>query len=176
MGKIAFDRMQFVVADDNAHMRRIIRALLHGFGAREIHEAEDGASGLEMVETYQPDILITDWVMPIIDGAELVQLIRNPNANKNPFLPIIMLTGHTERKKIIQARDIGVTEFLAKPISAKGLYDRISSVIERPRPFIQTKTYFGPCRRRQNKPFEGPDRRKADQDSGADSDFPAMAS
>ena len=70
--------------------------------------------------TTLPDIVITDWAMPIFDGLELTQMIRQPGANANPFVPIIMLTGHSEKKRVIAARDAGVTEFLAKPISAKG--------------------------------------------------------
>jgi len=63
-------------------------------------------------------------------------------------VPIIMLTGHSEKRRVIEARDTGVTEFLAKPISAKALYQRVLNVVANPRPFIKTKTYFGPCRRR----------------------------
>ena len=129
-------------------MRRILRTLLHSFGAREVYEAEDGATGLEMFTHYLPDIVITDWAMPIFDGLELTQMIRQPGANSNPYVPIIMLTGHSEKRRVIAARDAGVTEFLAKPISAKGLYQRILNVVANPRPFIRTKTYFGPDRRR----------------------------
>jgi hypothetical protein len=57
-----------------------------------------------------------------------------------------MLTGHSEKKRVMAARDAGVTEFLAKPISAKALYQRIINVVANPRPFIKTKTYFGPDR------------------------------
>lgn len=167
MSKIAFDRMSFLVVDDNSHMRRLVRSLLHGFGSRQVYEAEDGAAGLEAVETYGPDILITDWAMPIFDGLELVQMIRNPDACKHAYIPIIMLTGHAERQRVIQARDMGVTEFLCKPISAKALYDRIYSVVMSPRPFIRTKTYFGPDRRRYRNPnYTGVERRKADQTDG----------
>ena len=59
-----------------------------------------------------------------------------------------MLTGHTEKARVTAARDAGITEFLAKPISAKALYQRIVNVVANPRPFIKTKTYFGPDRRR----------------------------
>ena len=78
MAKIEFEKLRFVVADDNAHMRRIVRTLLRAFGSREICEAEDGASALEAVENFLPDILITDIKMPIFDGIELTQMIRNP--------------------------------------------------------------------------------------------------
>ena len=148
MLRIDFNRLRFLVIDDNAHMRRILRTLLHGFGAREVYEAEDGASGLEAFTHFVPDIIITDWAMPIFDGLELAQMIRQPGANANPYVPIIMLTGHSEKKRVTSARDAGVTEFMAKPISAKALYQRVLNVVANPRPFIKTKTYFGPDRRR----------------------------
>jgi DNA-binding response OmpR family regulator len=71
-----------------------------------------------------------------------------------------MLTGHSEKRRVTMARDAGVTEFLAKPISAKGLYHRILNVVANPRPFIKTKTYFGPDRRRNiANTYIGPERR-----------------
>ncbi|MGH6683167.1 MAG: response regulator [Pseudolabrys sp.] len=161
MVRIEFNRLRFLVIDDNAHMRRMLRTLLHGFGAREVHEAEDGAAGLESFTQHLPDIVITDWAMPIFDGLELTQMIRQPGANSNPYVAIIMLTGHSEKKRVVAARDAGVTEFLAKPISAKGLYQRIVNVVANPRPFIKTKTYFGPDRRRNVNPnYVGTERRK----------------
>jgi DNA-binding response OmpR family regulator len=72
-----------------------------------------------------------------------------------------MLTGHSERKRVMSARDAGVTEFMVKPISAKGLHQRIVNVIANPRRYIKTKTYFGPDRRRNSAPsYAGPERRK----------------
>ena len=77
-------------------------------------------------------------------------MVRSGEDSPNPYVPIIMLTGHTELHRVCEARDAGVNEFLAKPISAKALYSRVASIIEFPRPFIRTKSYFGPCRRRRN--------------------------
>lgn len=164
MIRIDFNRLRFLVIDDNAHMRRIVRTLLHGFGAREVYEAEDGAAGLEAFTHYMPDIVITDWAMPIFDGLELTSMIRQPGANANPYVAIIMLTGHSEKKRVLEARDAGVTEFLAKPISAKALYQRILNVVVNPRPFIKTKTFFGPDRRRNHSSsYVGPERRKGEK-------------
>ena len=161
MVRIDFTRLRFLVIEDSAHMRRILRTLLLGFGAREVHEAEDGASGLEGFTHYLPDIIIVDWVLPIFDGLELAQMIRQPGANANPYVPIIMLTGHSDKKRVMVARDAGITEFLTKPISAKSLYERIVNVVVRPRPFVKTKTYFGPDRRRNVNPnYAGVERRK----------------
>jgi two-component system chemotaxis response regulator CheY len=161
MIRIDFNRLRFLVVDDNAHMRRIMRTLLHGFGARDVYEAEDGAAGLEAFTHYVPDIVITDWAMPIFDGLEFTQMIHQPSANSNAYVGVIMLTGHSEKKRVTDARDARVTEFLAKPISAKGLYQRIVNVVANPRPLIKTKTYFGPDRRRNVNPnYVGPERRK----------------
>jgi two-component system, chemotaxis family, chemotaxis protein CheY len=99
--------------------------------------------------------------MPIFDGVELTKIIRQPGANPNPYVPIIMITVHSDRKGIFLARDAGVTEILTKPISANGLYQRIVSVVTNPRPFIKTKNYFGPDRRRNpNSAYAGTERRK----------------
>src|SRR3954467_1834769 len=135
MISIDFNKLRFLVIDDNVHMRRILRTLLHGFGARDVHEAEDGAAGLEVFSHVAPDIVLTDWAMPIFDGLELAQMIRQPGANNNPFVPIIMLTGHSERKRVLAARDAGIPEFMAKPISANALYQRLLNVVANPRAF-----------------------------------------
>ncbi len=161
MLRIDFNRLRFLVIDDNAHMRRIVRTLLHGFGAREVYEAEDGASGLESFTHFAPDIIIADWAMPIFDGLELTQMIRQPGSNANPYVPIIMLTGHSEKRRVTAARDAGITEFMAKPISANALYQRVLNIVANPRPFIKTETYFGPDRRRNvASNYIGPERRK----------------
>ena len=165
MIRIDFNRLRFLIIEDNAHMRRILRTLLHGFGSREVYEAEDGAAGLESFVHHVPDVVITDWAMPIFDGLELTQMIRQPGANSNPYVPIIMLTGHSEKRRVISARDAGVTEFLAKPISAKSLYQRILNIVINPRPFIKSKGYFGPDRRRSAAAnYTGPERRKNEAD------------
>ncbi|WP_020184591.1 response regulator [Methylopila sp. 73B] len=160
MIRVDFTKLRILVVDDNAHMRRIVRTLLHGFGAREVYEAEDGASGLEMFTTHLPDIIIVDWAMPIFDGVELTHMIRKPDSAINPYVPIIMLTGHSEKSRVIRARDAGVTEFLCKPISAKALHQRLLNCVLNPRPFIKTRDYFGPDRRRSMSPnYNGPERR-----------------
>lgn len=163
MLRIDFNKLRFLVCDDNPHMRRILRTLLHSFGVREVTEAEDGATALELFNHSLPDIVITDWEMPIFDGLELTQMIRQPDIKGNPFVPIIMLTAHAEKRRVMLARDAGVTEFLAKPISAKALYHRVMNVVVNPRPFIRTRTYFGPDRRRSTLTYLGPDRRVGDE-------------
>jgi two-component system chemotaxis response regulator CheY len=161
MKRIDFSNLRFLVADDNQYMRRIVRALLQGFGAREVHEAPDGKAGLDAFNKFTPDIVIIDWAMPNFDGLELARKIRQPDTNASPFTPIIMLTAHSERRRVMAARDAGVTEFMVKPISAMALHQRIFTIVAYPRRFIRTKTYFGPDRRRNSGPiYTGTERRK----------------
>lgn len=132
-----------LVVDDNPHMCRMIRAMLNGFGIRTVVEASDGADGLERVATMPVDILIIDWEMPVLNGAEMVRMIRNP-AHELAYCPIIMLTGHCTENRTRQALELGVNDVLSKPCSSKALYLRILDAVVRPRTFIRSDTYFGP--------------------------------
>jgi two-component system chemotaxis response regulator CheY len=159
MVRINFNRLRFLVISTTTRMCGASCARCCTASARA--KCMRPKTGLEAFTQYGPDIVITDWVMPIFDGLELVQMIRQPGANANPYVPIIMLTGHSEKHRVVRARDAGITEFLAKPISATALYERILNLIANPRPFIRTKTYFGPDRRRNaNVNYIGPERRK----------------
>ena len=151
-------------------MRRIIRTILNSLGVKKIREAEDAATGLLMAQEAGIDLIICSWLMDIVEGPEFIQMIRRGQNSKNPYIPIIMLSAFTEKFRITQARDAGVNEFLAKPISPKTLYQRIVTIIEKPRPFVRTDTFFGPCRRRQSlgPPTGCPERRIADPTPVAD--------
>jgi two-component system, chemotaxis family, chemotaxis protein CheY len=161
MYRVEYQRLRFLVVDDNTYMRRIVKTLLHGFGAREVFEAEDGAAALDAFASHYPDIVFTDWEMPLINGIDMTKLMRCSDNSVNPFVPIIMVTVHSERHRVLEARDAGVTEFLVKPLSAFALHQRIVSVVAHPRPFIRTATFFGPDRRRTKAAeYTGPERRK----------------
>lgn len=155
-----FDKISVMVVDDNPHMRKLTTALLHALGVKDVREAADGADAFKEMKVSAPDLVICDWVMQPIDGIDFVRLIRTAPDSSNPYLPIIMLTGHTELARVQEARDAGVTEFLAKPISAKNIYQRLLNVIENPRPFVKSKAYFGPDRRRKTEDYTGPEKRE----------------
>lgn len=140
---LSLSDISFTVVDDSTNMRRIIVTMLRGFGARRIVEAEDGVDGLEKIEMNAPDIVISDWVMPVLDGGEMVKMIRTPDFS-SAHVSIIMLTAYTEKSRVLQSMDLGVDHVLCKPVSARSLYDRIADCVLRPRNFIKTDTYFGP--------------------------------
>ena len=156
---IVLNSLRFLVVDDNDHMRRLVRRILHQMGVETIHQARDGAEAITEMQGWIPDILLTNWMMAPMDGIELTRYIRRSPDSPNKYMPIIMLTGFAERSRVFQARDAGVTEFLVKPISAQGLFSRICAVVENPRNFVRVGEYFGPDRRRHKNEFRGRDRR-----------------
>ena len=160
----AYGHLKALVVEDNPHMRALLRAILMGLGVSEVHEAPDGGQAFRALQRIEPDFVLTDLMMAPMDGIAFVHELRNSPQSPNPFLPVIMVSGHTERARILAARDAGVTEFVAKPITANNLFLRIVEIVERPRPFVRGAGYFGPDRRRKNDAFYvGPWRREEDR-------------
>mgnify|MGYP006288201883 CR=1 FL=1 len=156
----ALSKLRIAVVDDNAAMRGIVRAVLASLGCENVHEASDADAAMALLQSEQIDILILDWKMTPTDGLALVRTLRDPETSPNPFLPVIMLTAYAEPSKVREARDAGVTEFMVKPFSAEALYRRLAVIVNRPRPFVRTKAFFGPDRRRLEAAFDGPERRE----------------
>ena len=143
-----FARLKVAVVDDELYMRKVVRTMLLGMGVRAVYEAADGPAGLDLIRTVAPDIVIVDWEMPGLDGGGFVRMVRSPATFPYPDVPIIMLTAHGERSRVIEAIRIGVNEFLLKPVSAKVLHDRIAAVLIQPRPVVRADNYYGPAPRR----------------------------
>ncbi len=160
MADLDLSDLSFLIVDDYPPMRAILRVMLQALGIRDIGEANDGLSAIDEMKGFHADIVIADYRMVPMDGLGLTLRIRDGEAGIDPFTPVIMVSGHSEKSRICQARDAGVTEFLVKPISATLLYYRLRAMIENPRPFIRSSDFFGPDRRRRATAFEGPDRRK----------------
>ena len=150
-----------LIVDDNQHMRGILKELLRAAGVSDIKEASDPLEAFEYMKSSLIDLLLVDLSMPLMDGVEFIRMVRTNENSPNHFLPIIMITGHSERSRVNAARDAGVNEFLVKPVTAKGLMERLSLIVNRPRNFVKSKQFFGPDRRRRADPnFSGEERRK----------------
>ena len=137
-----------LVVDDEYYMRKVVRTLLMSIGVRTVYEAADGPAGLDLIRSMAPDVVIVDWQMPGLDGAGFVRMVRSPETFPFPDVPIIMLTGHGERSRVIEAVQIGVNEFLLKPVSSKSLQDRLVAVLTNPRPMVRSGDYYGPAPRK----------------------------
>ena len=141
-----------LIIDDNRYTLSMLREMLRWLNVRNVNFAKNGKEALSIkVET---DLVFCDLQMAPVSGMEFTNLVR---ANKTAYpksTPIIMLTGHTERERVIQARDMGSSLYLAKPISVRRLYQAITQIIDSSQKFIETESYIGPDRRRKNIPLE----------------------
>ena len=152
--------LKVLIVDDNLHMHQIMRVILGAMQIKGTRAAANATDGFDEVLKWGPDLIITDLEMDSIDGVAFIKLVRTRDDSPDPYVPIIVLSGHTDIVRVKEARDAGANAVLAKPVSIEGVYKRIVHLIERPRPFVKTGTYFGPDRRTRERPFEGEDRRE----------------
>ncbi len=146
--------IKILIVDDDYHMRKVVRTMLSAIGVREIYDTPDGMSGLQSICTANPDIVILDWVMPEVSGAEFLRAVRSPDSFPFPNVPVIILTGHGERACVVEATQLGANEYLLKPVSTKALFDRIASVLAKPRPLVKVGEFYGPKPRKNAFNFE----------------------
>lgn len=139
-------RLKILLIDDQRNMRNVLRAMLAGLQFRNVMEASDGAQGLEMMAAHNPHLAIVDWDMPLLNGLELLSMVR---AGCVPCreIPIILLTGHNDRWRVVEAARLGVHEFLIKPVSTNTLHERIASIFKFPRPMMNLQDQFIPAPR-----------------------------
>jgi CheY-like chemotaxis protein len=138
------ETVKVLIVDDEPTMRRVTRSLLLAIGVRTIFEAQNGRSGLDVICTAAPDVVILDWQMPSPNGPEFMRQVRSPGRFPYPNVPVIMLTGHGDRSNVVEAVKLGVNEFLLKPVSSKALRLRLISVLANPRRIVRNGDYYGP--------------------------------
>jgi two-component system chemotaxis response regulator CheY len=157
-----FTKLKILIVEDNQPMLDLTKSILATFGVVHVDGAKNGNEGFDKfcVNTY--DLVIADWMMRPIDGIELTRRIRTDVRSPNSFVPVILMTGFSEKNRVIEARDAGVTEFLVKPFNTRDLYSRMLQIIEKPRQFVRADQYFGPDRRRSSKQYTGPYKREND--------------
>lgn len=164
----SFDGLCILVADDNRFVRSILVTVLKALGVGRILQAENGEEAEAFLEVSaqmhgdgkEVDIIMADHLMEPGSGLGLLRYVRSHESEKIKFIPFIMMSGEADRTAVTDARDAGVTEYLAKPMSVLGVASRLLAVIDRPRAFIRAPDYFGPDRRRQTLPYDGPDKRQ----------------
>jgi CheY-like chemotaxis protein len=150
---------RFLVVDDHQPMREILKSLLYGLGVRQVTEARDAAEAYELLSHSAFDLLLTDYDMGEETGVQLAHRLRRTAALANRRIPIIMITGRSEGRVILAARDAGVDEYLVKPLTAAALCQKVEATLTRRRPFVDTAAYRGPDRRSCGVAYAGPERR-----------------
>lgn len=156
-----YQDLRVLVVEDDRDSRLLTVALLEEIGVGRIKQAADGAEGLRVLRGFQADMVFCDMVMVPMDGLRFIRHVRTDTESANPYLPIILVTANADRGSVRAARDAGVNQLMAKPVTLEGLRKRIDMALNERREFIMNKSYVGPDRRRVDVPIAGRrDRRK----------------
>lgn len=167
--KKAYDLSNFrvLIVEDFPFISDLMTSALKEMGVSQIFKAENGLRAKDLILNYNAvqsssniDVVILDWLMPEMNGQELLKWVRSHKSDSIKFMPVIVCSAYTSQEMIEKVRDLGANEAMVKPVAADKLANRILYVIDKPRSFIKTDTYFGPDRRRREMTFAGEDRRK----------------
>ncbi len=121
--------MKILIVDDFSTMRRIIKNLLRDLGFNNTQEADDGNTGLPMLQSGNFDFLVTDWNMPGMTGIDLLRAVRADEKLKT--LPVLMVTAEAKKEQIVLAAQEGVNGYIVKPFTAQTLKEKIEKIFER---------------------------------------------
>lgn len=122
-------KTKFLVVDDFATMRRIVRTLLKELGYENVDEAEDGAVALGKLKGGGFQFVVTDWNMPNMNGLELLQAIRADATLKT--LPVLMITAEAKKENIVAAAQAGASGYIVKPFTAATLDEKLKRIFEK---------------------------------------------
>jgi CheY-like chemotaxis protein len=157
-------RMKVLIVDPNAFMRGVVADSLRRLTVTNIQAAASAVEAFQIGRTFKPDLIFVDWDAGRMSGLEFTREIRRNTTGLQRETPIILLAGIIDHDQLMSARQTGINEFLLKPVSAQGVLSRIEEIILRPRKFIDSRNYVGPCRRRKEDPaYAGPWRRLTDE-------------
>lgn len=143
----ALENLTVLIADGNSYSRRLTRTMLMNVGAKLNYEVGDGAAALQAIRDLNPDVMILEWDMPVMDGREVMRIVRSPAEFPKPNLPVIMLSDSGHRSRLDMAVHLGVHEFLVKPVSSKTLQQRLFGIMLKPRPMVHAEGRYIPLPR-----------------------------
>ncbi len=158
--KIDLSQVRFLLIDPNPLSLELTWDVLMMMGARAVRKCTTTDRAIEAMRSLTIDIAIIEWNTQPMNGLQFIDFVRTSSMSPNRLLPILLMTARSEQQYVVQARDRGITEFLAKPFNVESFHQRLVSIIAFPRPFIDADTYFGPDRRRrEDAAYGGPERR-----------------
>lgn len=155
-----------LVADPSAHMSGLVAGMLRSIGRRDIREVNDATRAMAELRRRPFDILIIDADLAGLDGVAFTRKLRADSACANRSIAVVMMSSAPDAKRIAEARDAGVTEFLRKPFAGSHLQSRLLNIETNPRAFIEAGPYKGPDRRRKAVDVGQDERRSADAKAG----------
>lgn len=158
------EKARALVVDNSQQALDILCGVLTSFGLRQIVRKANGKEAQEELTAHSFDLILVDGQLPELDGYKLIHWLRRHRSEAIRMTPVIVVTAHTPRAKVIEARDCGANFTIAKPISPAVVLERILWVARSDRLFIECDAYVGPDRRWQftGPPVDHPDGRRRD--------------
>jgi two-component system chemotaxis response regulator CheY len=170
MTEYNFERFSALVVEDNFYLSSLLVQSLKALSIGNIRVAGDAGEAIDILQMMKHDptkaglmsvdLVFSNWQMEPVDGFMLLRWVRRHKDSPNRFIPFVMVTAYADRDRVGQARDMGVTEILAKPFSVNSIAMKLMQAIERPRQFVHTPNYFGPDRRRKSHPVSNDKERR----------------
>lgn len=121
--------LKYLVVDDFATMRRVVKGQLRELGIENMDEAEDGVDALVALRKGGFGFVITDWNMPNMQGIDLLRAIRSDPLLHH--LPVLMVTAENKKENIIEAAQAGVNGYIVKPFTADVLKEKLETIFKR---------------------------------------------
>ncbi|WP_157845896.1 response regulator [Kiloniella litopenaei] len=121
--------LNVMVVDDSPHMLRIVKTIFNAMGIFDVQYIRDVEAARAELKFKKPDIIITDWEMEPVDGLQFTRDLRKEGGFFSR-VPIILLTGHTEYERVMEAIQSGVSDVLAKPVSIEILHRRLCRIVD----------------------------------------------
>jgi len=121
--------LKYLVVDDFATMRRVVKGQLRELGIENMDEAEDGVDALVALRKGGFGFVITDWNMPNMQGIDLLRAIRSDPLLHH--LPVLMVTAENKKENIIEAAQAGVNGYIVKPFTADVLKEKLEAIFKR---------------------------------------------
>ncbi len=120
--------IKILIIDDFATMRRILKNILKQLSFKNLVEADDGTTALNVLESQKVDLIISDWNMPKMTGLELLKKVRaSTEYKKTPFL---MVTAEAQKQNVIEAVQAGVSNYVVKPFTAEAISDKLEKILK----------------------------------------------
>lgn len=155
MARSVFETLTVLAVDDSKYMRMLLAELLRVLGVGRVLVASDGEEAWSHYLLYKPDLVITDAAMQPTDGFALASRLRAADRRDTGHIPIIMVSAHSELSAVEKARDVGVTDFICKPLSPRLLYERLVAAVNRQHEFVESESFSAPGGRLDAMTFDG---------------------
>ncbi len=148
-----------LIVEDQMEIRTLLASILRTLGVGNVLRANNGADAIQLLKDMklhpdkvgatEVDAIISDWIMPEMDGATLLRWIRRHADSPNRYTPFLMISAVSDGARVALARDLGVNGFMAKPFTGATVATHLMEAMLDERHYVWIGQYFGPDRRRR---------------------------